>query len=89
MVAKSASFSHGSLVFVVCGWREEAMAGVFLRTYLVHTTYVFLYQSYGIPVLGEAHCTDVLRRDDSTGTVIFWITIPVLTSNVAMTVPVL
>ncbi len=29
------------LLFVVCGWREEAMAGVFLRTYLVHSTYVF------------------------------------------------
>jgi hypothetical protein len=27
---------------VVCGWREEAVAGVFLRTYLVHSTYVFL-----------------------------------------------
>jgi hypothetical protein len=41
LVAKSASFGHGSLVFVVCGWREEAMEGVFLRMYLVHTTYVF------------------------------------------------
>ena len=31
------------LLFVVCGWREEAVAGVFLRTSLVHsTTYVFL-----------------------------------------------
>ena len=30
------------LLFVVCGWREEAVAGVFLRTYLVHSTYVFL-----------------------------------------------
>jgi hypothetical protein len=29
------------LLFVVCGWREEAVAGVFLRTYLVHSTYVF------------------------------------------------
>jgi hypothetical protein len=28
------------LLFVVCGWREEAVAGVFLRTYLVHSTYV-------------------------------------------------
>ncbi len=42
MVAKSASFGHGSLVFVVCGWREEAMAGVFLRMYLVHSTYIFI-----------------------------------------------
>ncbi len=30
------------LLFVVCGWQEEAVAGVFLRTYLVHSTYVFL-----------------------------------------------
>ena len=30
------------LLFVVCGWREEAVAGVFLRTYSVHSTYVFL-----------------------------------------------
>jgi hypothetical protein len=45
------------LLFVVCGWREEALAGVCLRTYLVHSTYVFLYLGYCIPVLGEAHCT--------------------------------
>ena len=27
------------LLFVVCGWREEAVAGVFLRTtwYILHT----------------------------------------------------
>jgi hypothetical protein len=30
------------LLFVVCGWREEAVAGVCLRTYLVHSSYVFL-----------------------------------------------
>jgi hypothetical protein len=30
------------LLFVVCDWREEAVAGVFLRTYLVNSTYVFL-----------------------------------------------
>ncbi len=41
VVAKSASFGHGSLVFVVCGWREEAVVGVFLRMYLIHTTYVY------------------------------------------------
>jgi hypothetical protein len=29
------------LLFVVCGWRDEAVAGVFLRTYSVHSTYVF------------------------------------------------
>jgi hypothetical protein len=29
------------LLFVVCGWREEAVAGVFLRKYSVHSTYVF------------------------------------------------
>jgi hypothetical protein len=41
---KTASFK----VFVVCGWREEAVAGVCLRTYLVHSTFVFLvmYQGY-------------------------------------------
>jgi hypothetical protein len=30
------------LLFVVCGWREEAVAGVCLRPHLVHSTYVFL-----------------------------------------------
>jgi hypothetical protein len=30
VVAKSASFGHGSLVFVVCGWQEKAVVGVFL-----------------------------------------------------------
>jgi len=30
------------LLFVVCGWREEAVAGVCLCTYLVHSTYIFL-----------------------------------------------
>ncbi len=30
VVAKFASFGHGSLVFVVWGWREEAVVGVFL-----------------------------------------------------------
>ncbi len=29
------------LLFVVCGWREEAVARVCLRTYLVHSTYIF------------------------------------------------
>jgi hypothetical protein len=43
------------LLFVVCGWREEAVAGVFLRTYLVHSTYVFLYQDYNIHFYREAH----------------------------------
>jgi hypothetical protein len=28
------------LLFVVCGWREEAVAGVCQRTYSVHSTYV-------------------------------------------------
>ena len=47
------------MVFVVCGWREEAVAGVCLRTYLVHSTYVFLvmYQGYDIRLYREAHCT--------------------------------
>jgi hypothetical protein len=30
------------LLFVVCGWREEAVAGVCLRTHLVHSTCLFL-----------------------------------------------
>jgi hypothetical protein len=29
------------LLFVVCGWREEAVAGVCRRAYSVHSTYVF------------------------------------------------
>ncbi len=29
------------LLFVVCGWREETMAGVCQCMYLVHSTYVF------------------------------------------------
>ena len=45
------------LLFVVCGWREEAMAGVCLRTYLVHSTYVFLYQGYDIWKNRKANCT--------------------------------
>jgi hypothetical protein len=28
------------LLFVVCGWREETVAGVCQRMYLVHSTYV-------------------------------------------------
>jgi hypothetical protein len=48
-------------LFVVCGWREEAVAGVFLRTYLVHSTYVlFLYQGYDIRFYREAHCMYLL-----------------------------
>ena len=50
------------LLFVVCGWREEAVAGVCRRTYSVHSTCFFLYQGYDIPVSGEAHCTYNLRR---------------------------
>jgi hypothetical protein len=47
-----------ALLFVVCGWREEAVAGVCRRKYSVHSTYVFfLYQGYDIPASGEAHCT--------------------------------
>jgi len=35
------------LLFVVCGWWEKAVAGVCLRTYLVHSTYGFFgYQGY-------------------------------------------
>jgi hypothetical protein len=39
------------LLFVVCGWREEAVAGVFLRTYLVHSTYVFFVPGLQYPFL--------------------------------------
>ena len=35
------------LLFVVCGWQEEAVAGVCLRTYLVHFYIRFFgYQGY-------------------------------------------
>jgi hypothetical protein len=34
---------------VVCGWREEAVAGVFLRMYLVHSTYVFFVPGLRYP----------------------------------------
>ncbi len=30
------------LMFVVCGWQEEAVVGGCLRTYWVHSSYVFL-----------------------------------------------
>jgi len=30
------------LLFVVCGWWEEAVVGVCLCAYLVHSTYVYL-----------------------------------------------
>ena len=45
------------LLFVVCGWREEAVAGVFLRTtwYILHT--FFGYQGYDIWKNRKAHCT--------------------------------
>jgi hypothetical protein len=33
------------LLFVVCVWREEAVAGVCRRTYSVHSTYVFFCTS--------------------------------------------
>ena len=31
------------LLFVVCGWREEAVAGVCLRTYLGHFRHTFFW----------------------------------------------
>ena len=46
------------LLFVVCGWREEAVAGGSVPTNALGTFYyihVFLYQGYDIPVSGEAH----------------------------------
>jgi hypothetical protein len=57
MVAESASFGYGSLV---CGlWLAGGGLGRSVPTYLLGTLYVhfFLYLGYGIPVLGEAHCT--------------------------------
>ncbi len=62
MVAKSASFGHGSLV---CGlWLAVGglgRGGAYVRTwYILHT--FFLYLGYGIPVLGEAHCTTTYTR---------------------------
>jgi hypothetical protein len=33
------------LLFVVCGWREEAVSGVCRRTYSVHSKYVFFCTS--------------------------------------------
>ena len=50
------------LLFVVCGWREEAVAGVCPRTYSVR---FFLYQCYDVPVSGEAHLLYVLGSDES------------------------
>jgi hypothetical protein len=38
---------------------------------------------------GDHTGADIKRLNDTTGTVLFWITIPVLTSNVAMTVTVM
>ena len=57
MVAKSASFGHGSLV---CGlWLAGGGLGGSVPMYVLGTFYIrfFLYLGYGIPVLGEAHCT--------------------------------
>ncbi len=57
MVAKCASFGHGSLV---CGlWLAGGGLGGSVPTYVLATFYIrfFLYLGYGIPVLGEAHCT--------------------------------
>ena len=43
------------LLFVVCGWREEAVAGVFLRIYSVHSTYVFFCtRATKVGKIGEA-----------------------------------
>jgi hypothetical protein len=56
VVAKSASFGHGSLV---CGlWLAVGGLGGSVPTYVLGTFYIrfFLYQCYDIPVSGEAHC---------------------------------
>jgi hypothetical protein len=53
------------LLFVVCGWREEAVAGVCLRTYLVHSTYVFLCtraRIYGKIVKPTVHKKDCAHK---------------------------
>ncbi len=61
VVAKSASFGHGSLVFVVCGWREEAVVGVFpLQMYLVHTTYVLFCTRATVPLF----CTKIIFQQN-------------------------
>ena len=54
------------LLFVVCGWREKAVAGVCRRTYSVHSTYVLFCTSATISLfrakptvnveLGKAVC---------------------------------
>jgi hypothetical protein len=57
VVAKSASYGHGSLV---CGLLLAGGGlGRSVPTYVLGTFYIgfFLYLGYGIPVLGEAHCT--------------------------------
>jgi hypothetical protein len=60
VVAKSASFGHGSLVsYCVCGlWLVGGGHGVTVSTNVLGTYDIrfFLYQSDGIPVLGETHC---------------------------------
>ncbi len=61
MVAKSASFGHDSLV---CGlWLVGGGLGRSVPTYVLGTFYIrfFLYLGYGIPVLGEDHCTRLTR----------------------------
>ena len=50
------------LLFVVCGWREEAVAGVFLRTYLVHSTYVF----FGTRATKDGKIVNPAVPEDST-----------------------
>ena len=76
---KTASFT----VFVVCGWREEAVAGVCLRTYLVHSTYVFLvmYQGYDILFYREAHCTLQYNKYYGTATTYWYILSNILQAN--------
>ena len=69
---KTASFK----VFVVCGWREEAVAGVCLRTYLVHSTFVFLvmYQGYESRKNCKPSCTfiAVLSFERDTYLLLSW-----------------
>jgi hypothetical protein len=42
------------LLFVVCGWREEVVAGVCRRTYSVHSTYVFFVPVLRYPCFGRS-----------------------------------
>jgi hypothetical protein len=68
------------LLFVVCGWREETVAGVCQRTYLVHYTYVFFCtRGYGKivnPAVQEIQAFLAIFSDNLGG---FYVFFPVCT----------